>query len=123
MNAWNGSAVKRNELVLNDLPDNPHTKEATDKIPDDFKYPLAKIQAVQNQKQTNKGGLEKSLKLIIDAKVMLTVNLDKQDCLINDQTRNFSYTEFSQGCVGKVCTKFSDEQTGLQKIRSSYLVR
>ena len=84
MNAWNESAVKRNELVLNDLPDNPHTKEATDKIPDDFKYPLAKIQAVQNQKQTNKGGLGKSLKLIIDAKVMLTVNLDKQDCLIND---------------------------------------
>ena len=115
--------IRNMACIWNDLPDNPHTKKATDKIPDDFKYQLAKIQAVQNQKQANQRGLGKSFKLIIDAKVMLTVNLDKQDCLINDQTRNFSYTEFSQGCVGKVCIKFSDEQTGLQKIRSSYLVR
>ena len=35
-----------NEAVLNDLPGD------CDKIPDNCKYPLATIQAVQNQKQT-----------------------------------------------------------------------
>ena len=77
--------IRNMPCIWNDLPDNPHTKKATDKIPDDFKYQLAKIQAVQNQKQANQGGLGKSFKLIIDAKVMLTVNLDKQDCLINEK--------------------------------------
>ena len=40
---------------------------------------MATNQADQNQKQTNKGGLEKLLKLTIGAIVILTVNLDLQD--------------------------------------------
>lgn len=37
------------------------------------------IQAAQNQKQTNTGGLAKLLQLKIGAKGMLTVNIDIQD--------------------------------------------
>ena len=39
---------------------------------------------------------------------MLTVNLDIQDRLINDQTGNLSCTEF--GVVRKVYIKFPDEK-------------
>ena len=37
---------------------------------------MALIQAAQNQKKTNTGGLAKLLKLKIDAKVMSSVNID-----------------------------------------------
>ena len=40
---------------------------------------------------------------------MLTVNLDIQDHLINDQTGNTDYIDFSQDSVQKVCVKVSDE--------------
>ena len=42
--------MKRNEAVLRDLPDELYTIEADDKIPDNCKYPLALIQAAQNEK-------------------------------------------------------------------------
>ena len=41
---------------------------------------------------------------------MLTVNLDIQDRLINDQTGNLSCTEFAQFVVRKVYIKFPDEK-------------
>ena len=55
--------------------------------------------------------------------MVLTVNLDIQDCLINDQTGNISHIEFSQCSVRKVYVKFSDEQAGLKAMKSSYLGR
>ena len=61
MYAENEPAMKRNNAVLNDLPCQFYTIQANDKIPDNFKYSLALIQAAQNQKQTNTGGLAKLL--------------------------------------------------------------
>ena len=81
------------------------------------------IQAAQDQKQTNTGGLGKFLKLNIDAKVMLKVNVDIEDRLTNGQTGNISHIEFAQDSVQKVYVKFSDEQAGLKAMRSSYLGR
>ena len=115
--------MKRNDVVLNDLPCELYTVEADDKIPDNCKYPLATIQVAHDQKQTNTGGLAKLLKLKIGAKVMLTVNLDIQDHLINGQTGYISHIEFVQDSVQKVYVKFSDEQAGLKAMRSFYLGR
>ena len=39
------------------------------------------------------------------------------------QAGNISCTEFAKGSVWKVYGKFSDEQTGLKSMRSSYLGR
>ena len=63
MYAENEPAMKKNNVVLNDLPGELYTIEADDKIPDNCKYPLATIQAAQNQKQTKTGVLAKFLKL------------------------------------------------------------
>ena len=60
--------MKRNKAVLNELPGELYVIEVNDKIQDNCKYPLALIQAAQNQKQTNTGGLAKLLKLKIGAK-------------------------------------------------------
>ena len=115
--------MERNEAVLNYLPGELYTVDADDTVPDKFKYPLAMIEAAQNQKQTNTGGLAKLLELKIGAKVMLTVNVDIQDRLINGQTGNIEHIEFVQGTVRKVYVKFSDEQGGIRAMRSSYLGR
>ena len=99
MYAENEPVKKRNDAVLKDLSGELYTIEADDKIPDNCRYPLATIQAAQNQNQRNAGGLAKFLKLEVGAKVMLTVNLDIQDRLINGHTGNTSHSEFAQGSI------------------------
>ena len=63
------------------------------------------------------------LKIKIDAKVMLTVNIDIQYRLINGQTGNIRHTEFAEGTVHKVYVNFSDEQADLKATRSSHVGR
>ena len=55
--------MKRNCVVLNDLPGELYTIETDERITDNRKYPLATMQ-----------GLAKLLKMKIGAKVMLTAN-------------------------------------------------
>ena len=47
----NETAMKRNEVVQNNLPGELYTTEVSDQILDDCKYQLALIQAARNQKQ------------------------------------------------------------------------
>ena len=54
---------------------------------------------------------------------MLTVDLDIQDRLINDQTGNISLMEFGRRRAQKVYVKFPDEQAALKAMRCSHLVR
>ena len=115
--------MKRNVGILNDSPGKLCTIKATDKISDNCKYPLALIQAAQNQKQTNAGGLANLLQLKIAAKVMLAVNINIQDRLINGQTGNISHNKFAQGDACKIYVKFSDEKADLKATRSSCLGR
>ena len=45
--------LKRNDAVLNDLPGEFYSIEADDKIPNNFKYPLSRIQLLRiKNKQT-----------------------------------------------------------------------
>ena len=55
----------------------------------------------------------------IGAKVMLTVNVDIQDCLINGQAGKIRHIEFAQGSVRKVYVKFSDEQARVRVTKTS----
>ena len=83
MNTENERDMKRNYVVLNDLPGELYTIE-TERITDNRKYPLATMQ-----------GLAKLLKMKIGAKVMLTANLNIQDRLFNGK-RNIGHIEFAQ---------------------------
>ena len=53
MYAENESDIKRNEVVLNELPGEHCIVETNDKIPDSCKYLLVLMQASQNGKQKN----------------------------------------------------------------------
>ena len=57
MNAENKPPMKKNETFPIDLPGELQTIEANGKISDNCKYPMALVQAAQNQKQTNTWGL------------------------------------------------------------------
>ena len=109
--------MKRYEAVLNDLYVEIYAIEINDKISDNCKYTVTFIQAAQNQTQTNTGGLAQLLKLKVGAELLLTINLDIQDGLINDETRIIRHIEFVQVSFRKVYVKFSDEQAGSKAIR------
>ena len=81
------------------------------------------IQAAQNQKQTNTGGLAKLLQLKIGAKGMLTVNIDIQDWLINSQVGELASWRSGNNIVQTIYVKFSDPEAGLQTKASSLLWR
>ena len=46
----NEAAMKKNKVVLNNLPGELYTIQANDKVPDDCKYALALIKAAWNKK-------------------------------------------------------------------------
>ena len=123
MSAENEPAMKRNEAVLNELPGKLYTVDANAKIPDNRKYPLAIIKSAHNQKQAYTGDLGKLLKLKINAKIILTVNIDIQGRLIKCQTGIIRHIEFDRSSARKVYVKFSDEKAGSKAMRSSYLGR
>ena len=118
MYAENEPTILRNIAVLNNLPGEVYSIEAYDKVPNDCSYPLHLIQAAQNQKQSNTGGLAKILQVKIGAKVMLTVNIDIQDKLMNGQVGEVAHVTVVNNNVEKIFVKFSDPQVGL-KVKTS----
>ena len=81
MYAENEPAMKRDKIVLNDLPGQRCTRLTNDKVLDNSKYSLTLIYAAQNQNQTSTSVNAKMLKLTICGKVMFVVSIDMQDCL------------------------------------------
>ena len=71
MYSENAPAVFGNQTVLSNLPGEFYSMESNE-IQNDCKYRFFMIQAAQNQKQTNTGGLGKLLLLKIDAKAVLS---------------------------------------------------
>ena len=49
--AENETDLKRNEVALNDIPGDLYTVEVNEKIPDNWKYLLATIEAVRIRKK------------------------------------------------------------------------
>ena len=74
---------------------------------DNCKYPLAITQVAPNQKQTNRAGLVKLIKIKTGVKVTLTINIDIKEHLINKQARNIWDTEFAQGSAPQVYGMYS----------------
>lgn len=79
------------------------------------------IEAAQNQKQTETGGLAKSLLLKIGAKVMLTVNINIQDGLINGQVGEVEHMVLQNNTAKKLYVNFLDPSAALKATAKSYL--
>ena len=79
--AENAPVSKHNDTMLNQLVGLPIEIEATGIVPSNCGFTESDIIAAQNRKPSNTGGLVKCLTLKLEAKVMLTVNVDVQDRL------------------------------------------
>ena len=71
--------------MLNQLAVLPIDIDAIRIVPSNCGFTESDIISTQNRKPADTGGLVKCLKLKLEAKVMLTVNLDAQKKLINGQ--------------------------------------
>ena len=85
--------------MLNRLAGLPTEIEAIDIVPSNCGFTESATIAVQNRKPSDTGGLVKCLKLKLEAKVMLTVNVDVQDRLINGQTGVVKHLEIIENKV------------------------
>lgn len=93
--------------------------EAIDKIPENV--PISRIDAVYNRNQMDTGGLARKLSLKINAKVMLTSNINVSDKLSNGQIGSIYHIKRdSSGNIIKLYIKMSDPTAGLEAIRSDH---
>ena len=88
-------------------------------------YPAAAsqhdIQKALCKKRRETGGLDYKIKLKVDARVMLTTNLNIEDRLINGQMGKVTYVQFYQlsGNPQIINVKFDDSNAGKETIRKS----
>ena len=93
---------------------------AKDEIPKNVQQSL--ITKTMNQNQSQTGGLAETLQLKVNARVMLTVNIDVSDRLINCQIGTVCNIFF--GCTNeviKIYVKFDDENAGKKIMKSDTL--
>ena len=76
------------------------------------------IEKVLNRNQSETGGLARNLEVKVNARVMLTVNIDIADRLINGQIGTVKHISCNNinGHIVKVYIKFDHAQAGLKKI-------
>ena len=114
--AENKPVNDHNAIMLARLDRRIYTIEAIDEVPNDI--PQFLVNQLQNRKITETGGLASKLIFKLEARVMLTVNLDIQDKLINGQIGVVKNVVVTDGRVSKIYVKFFDERAGLQKMMS-----
>ena len=73
----------------------------------------SKIKNVLNQSQSETGGLAETLELNVNARVLLTINVDLEDKLVNAQLRIVKHFQNNQnGTVLKIYEAFNDCESG-----------
>ena len=102
------------------MPGKTYIINAIDQIPADCKYPETLISIAQNKKQSETGGLAKSLELKVSAKVMVTVKVDLQDMLNSRQVGEVAGFEVMNSIVKKVYRKFQDPLIGRNAMLSDH---
>ena len=79
--------------------------------------------ALNSRTQMSTGGLARELKVKVNARVMLTSNVDISDELTNGQIGTVFSVKVVNGKVSKVYVKFDDETTGINKMKSDHYSR
>ena len=121
--AENAPVSTHNDSMLNQLAGLPIEIEAIDIVPSNCGFTESDIIAAQNRKPSDTGGLVKCLKLKLEAKVMLTVNLDIRYQLINGQIGIVKHLEIIENKVAIICIKFDDPDAGKKLITKNSTAR
>ena len=107
--------------MLNENPNPLQTAVAVDELPKNVSKDLIDKALQRSQSQT--GGLAHTLHIKINARVMLTVNVDIPDRLTNGQIGTVKHILRNSSKISKVYIKFDDNKAGLKKINSDNLAQ
>ena len=113
--AENAPVIAHNERKLNDIDHPLFTINAIDEI---LRYtPISLVTDALNRKQNETGGVARVLKLKVNAKIMITANIDIDDRLINGQigTVYKIIAPPPHNKVTKIYVQFQDPMAGLNK--------
>ena len=113
--AENAPANIHNVNLLNSINSEMYSITVIDSIPQNVAH--SKIEKVLNQSQSETRGLAGTLELKVNARVMLTVNVDLEDRLVNGQLGSVKHFQKDQnGKVLKTYRAFYDCEAGLKSI-------
>ena len=106
----NNDMLNSNENTLCLIP-------AIDQLPKNVSRDV--VEKVLDRKQSETGGLARMFQIKVNARVMLTVNIDIADHLINGQIGTVKYVCYDENShISKVYVQFDDKQCGVKKIDS-----
>ena len=113
--AENKPANRHNENMLNTNENVLYTIPAVDGIPKNVSQ--AQINRALNKNQSETGGLAAILMLKVNARVMLTSNIDIEDRLINGQIGTVKRVVMNiENKVAKIYIKFDDSKAGIDAL-------
>ena len=121
--AENGPVLIHNDSMLSQLAGLPIEIEAINIVPSNCGFTESETIAEQNRKPFDTGGLVKCLKLKLEAKVMLPINLDVQGRLINGQIVVAKHLEIIENKVSIIYVKFDDPDAGKKVITKKSTAR
>ena len=120
--AENANAKRHNFEMLQSTKGNLFSISSIDNLPKNI--PQQKIKEVLNRNQSETGGLAGNLDLKLNARVMLTVNIDLQDRLVNGQLGIVKHILVdSQKQISKIYIKFDDSKAGKTAMRNDNFAR
>ena len=112
--AENSPAKVHNETMLKNLGSPLISIHAEDVIPKNCRN--ADVIQARNRSQSESGGLAFLLELKVDARVMITSNIDISDRLINGQLGVVKHLKLKHDKVTTIYLKLDDDKAGLKEI-------
>ena len=120
--AENKPCQEHNNNMLSSSGNILHSISALDELPKNVKSDI--IEKTLNRNQSETGGLARVLEIKVNARVMLTVNIDIADRLINGQIGTIKHISCDlNGQILKIYVKFDDVNAGIKKIDTDSLAK
>ena len=93
--------------------------KAIDNLPKNVS--IQKINKVLNRNQNETGGLAGILKIKMNARVMLIVNIDLQERIVNGQLGTVMHIASNLQGISKIYLKFDDTRAGVKAMNADIL--
>ena len=113
--AENAPANTHNMIMLNSTDSELYKIKAFDNIPKNVGS--SKIEQTLNRSQSETSGIAGALELKVNARIMVTVNIDLDDRLVNGQLGTVKHIlKDKKGTVTKIYVAFDDNPAGLKNM-------
>lgn len=119
--AENMPAKEHNDIMLRTIDGNLYIISAIDNLPKNVSK--SDIDKALNRNQSETGGLAGLLNIKVNARVMLTTNIDISDRLINGQIGTIRHIKTTGNSVEKIYVQLDDDRAGLKARNTDNLAK